>query len=221
MINLILMDIEGPKAIGKTTVTNKLMNKYQKELDEKSENSRKMFNGKIIYHHFYGENIMTQQKVAEDAARKKQAFVYDRGFLSSMIYTYLYNIKSNLDIDWDNMKIRSGDFFNIVTTKDDLEYIIQHVKHYIIMFADNEDTLINFMQERAKTENRYDSPEERETLFEQNYLFKMYGKLFAKKFDNVTLIEVGQNHTKKLISNNLEYWKNLGEQELLSQLLEN
>lgn len=182
---MILFDVEGPKAIGKTTLINKMM-----------EEDRYQNIGKIIFHHFNSEDIMTRGKVAADAYQKSASYVYDRGFLSSFLYSFLYNVKSNLQIDFDSDRVIGGDFYAIQTTIEDLDYIVNHVDRYIILYAKHSDDLIEWINDRGR---KRDTEQEKQTLRDQNDLYRMFGEFLNNRYDNVELYEVQSDHSKKLI----------------------
>lgn len=185
---MILYDIEGPKGVGKTTLINQLLEKEKKKnIDTSYE---------II--HFDGSHPIDRERIIKDDFRQSVSYFYDRGFLSSFIYSFLYNVKSNLKIDYIHRQIIDGDFYVKQITMDDLEFLIQKTKNYIVMYAEDYQILNKWLRERDRTDPR-NLQQEYETLVAQNRLFQTLGTILNDKFDNVSLYSVDKNHKMNLI----------------------
>lgn len=169
--------LEGPKGSGKSTLSRELAQLHQSTVQ-----------------HFSSENYLKMSQLMHDST-SHESVIYDRGWLSYLIYGFLWNAEQDFTVhrDGPEMMIRTwaplhkGHFNELV---DAIKY------HYIIFYSSDVDLLLNRLEKRAVEEGKGYTKHEKEILKESNIMFKHYAKLFKDLYpDKVIAIDIANKES--------------------------
>ena len=169
--------LEGPKGSGKSTLSRELAQLHQSAVQ-----------------HFSSENYLKMSQLLHDST-SHESVIYDRGWLSYLIYGFLWNAEQDFVVHHDGpeMMIRTwaplhkGHFNELI---DAIQY------HYIIFYSSNDDLLLKRLEKRAVEEGKGYTKHEKEVLKESNIMFKHYAKLFKDLYpDKVIAIDIANTES--------------------------
>ena len=165
--------LEGPKGSGKSTLGRELAQLHQSTVQ-----------------HFSSDNYLKMSQLLHESV------IYDRGWLSYLIYGFLWNAEQDFTVhrDGPEMMIRTwaplhkGHFNELV---DAIKY------HYIIFYSSDVDLLLNRLDSiDAALESKEYNKSEKEILKESNIMFKHYAKLFKDLYpDKVIAIDIANKES--------------------------
>ena len=171
--------LEGPKGSGKSTLGRELAQLHQSTV-----------------RHFSSENYLKLSQLLHDST-SHESVIYDRGWLSYLIYGFLWNAEQDFTVHHDGPEmmiktwapLHKGHFNELVDA-------IKH--HYIIFYSSDPELLLARLEKRTVEEGKGYTKHEKEILKESNIMFKHYAKLFKDLYpDKVIAVDIANKESLK------------------------
>ena len=176
MIQLIF---EGPKGSGKSTLTER----YSKKYDAKVE-------------HFSGDRHLLTQQFLKDATSRKNV-IYDRGWLSYLIYGYIWNATQQFNAEIDGPKLTLHSWAPLGDSQ--FQSLIDATQQkYVILYSSNYQLLVDRLNARSENAGKHYTKKELQDLKKSNTMFKHYGKMMIELYgDKVIVIDIAKTQDFK------------------------
>ena len=176
MIQLIF---EGPKGSGKSTLTEH----YSKKYDAKVE-------------HFSGDRHLLTQQFLQDATSRKNV-IYDRGWLSYLIYGYIWNATQQFNAEIDGPKLTLHSWSPLGDSQ--FQSLIDATQQkYVILYSSNYQLLVDRLNARSENAGKHYTKKELQDLKKSNTMFKHYGKMMQELYgDKVITIDIAKTQDFK------------------------
>ena len=176
MIQLIF---EGPKGSGKSTLTERYSKKYEAKVE-----------------HFSGDRHLLTQQFLQDATSRKNV-IYDRGWLSYLIYGYIWNATQQFNAEIDGPKLTLHSWAPLGDSQ--FQSLIDATQQkYVILYSSNYQLLVDRLNARSENAGKHYTKKELQDLKKSNTMFKHYGKMMQELYgDKIIAIDIAKTQDFK------------------------
>lgn len=182
MINMsVKYIVEGSKGSGKSTLCKMIKQKHKDQF--------------VHYHHFHSTHLLDMNEMYKHRY-DDNLHVYDRGYLSYLIYGWVQDYHQTFEtyVDHDTITLKS---WSPLSRKHFVEMInnLDDDGKMIIFYASDVSILFDRLNKRLKDTGKYATDDELDALEMSNELYRAYGHIL-QSMERIENKKNGTNHQK-------------------------